>query len=185
MGLLGKSPKEALRTVDTLTWVTYRALYPTKYFSFTLQGYADKTKWVIGEVDKVRHPELANVSKGDVIKSINGVPVDGYPQHVINYVMRYGMDNALKLVLENKRHGLYEVTAKALLMVPLLKIDYCEANKKADHLRLKKRSIDEHTEAFYERCENFNPSGNPNGRLVSPGTDWILPHFREHSAAQL
>ena len=165
-----------LDTIGYITQAVYVDLYPTKYYGFTLKGHAEKRKWIIDTVDTKRHPELAAVSPDDVIKSLNGIPVDGYPKYVAEYLMYYSALGDLELVLENPKTGLYEVTVRSMIHLPLPAIDYAAYNEKSK-LRYTKKPINEFRLDGAVPFEIFDPLGNPAAHVESPRTDWILEHF--------
>jgi hypothetical protein len=169
-----------LDTVSNITQAVYLDLYPTKYYGFTLQGHPEKPRWIIDTIDTKTHPELAVMSKGDVIKSLNGIPVDGYPKYVAEYLMWYSALSELNLVLENKKTGLYEITVHSGLILPTAAIDYKTENEKAKHLRFTKESIIGFRIDSAVPFEIFDPLGTPEVHVESPCTDWILDHFHTH-----
>ncbi|SHK06540.1 hypothetical protein SAMN02745170_04031 [Propionispora hippei DSM 15287] len=122
------------------------------------------------------HPELDGLKPGDQIIAVNGKDTKAFLRYEMDYLMWYSKEHPdLRLTVQNKTQGAFEITAKAHISDPLVdNVDYEAINKKEDYLWYKKRTPLAYTPSFYAPYEIFDPYGPQNVPLVSPRTIFLI-----------
>ncbi|SEP42905.1 PDZ domain-containing protein [Propionispora vibrioides] len=155
---------------------TYVALEPWGDYGISLQGSPLKTPLIVDRVNLKLHPELDGLKPGDQIIAVNGKDTKDFLRYEMDYLMWYSKDHPdLRLTVQNKTQGTFEITAKAHISNPLVdNVDYEAINKKEDYLWYKKRTPLAYTPNFYAPYEIFDPYGPQNVPLVSPRTMFLI-----------